>query len=383
MQRGGTLSANQSKGNLRILRLMLAVRETSAPYNQFSLPLAQEHDITLCTYFASDVIPPRTITLFEGDGSLAGFFRALGAALDAKEYDIVHAHSPHVGLFFLLARLFNRRAAAPAVVTVHDSYQNYKLRNRLMFMPVFAGFQRVVCCGQASYDSFPALYRWLAGDRMVAVRNGLDIARVDGIAANTDRRPSRSTGFTVIAISRLVDIKNPSTVVAAFRLGADATSRLLYAGDGPLRPALVAESRDAGLSDQIEFSGLIPREKVFKHLFAADLFISTSRGEGLPVAVLEAMACGCPVVLSDIPPHREIAEGVDYIPLIHPDDGTGFAREIERFRGMSASERRTIGRKCRALVEERFSMAAMHAGYAGIYAQVTANGAGSDPTRPK
>lgn len=368
--RGGSLSFDEPRGGLRILRLLIAIRETSAPYNQFTLPLAEEHDITLCAYFPSDVTPPAAVTVFEGDGSLRGFFRVLGAALDAGEYDVVHAHSPHVALFFLLATLFDRRAAGRSVVTVHDSYQNLRLRNRLLFLPVFAGFRRVVCCGRASFESFPALYRWLAGDRMTAVQNGLDIPRVDRIAASVDPSASREPGYTVVAISRLVEIKNPSTLLTAFRLSADRTSRLLYIGDGPLRERLEEESRSGGLSDRIELTGLIPRERVFEHLLGADLFVSTSYGEGLPVAVLEAMACGCPVVLSDIPPHREIAEGVDFIPLVEPDDATEFARQVVRFREMPAADRRAVGRDCRALVEDRFSMKAMHAGYEEVYARV-------------
>lgn len=371
---GGTLFVDKPRGRRRILRIMLTARETSAPYNQFSLPWADEHDITICTYFAADVTPPRTITLFEGDGSLRGFFRALNAALDAKRYDVIHAHSPHVGLLFLIATLFSRRRVGhTTVVTVHDSYQNYKVRNRLMFMPVFASFRKVVCCGQASYDSFPALFKRLAGDRLAVVRNGLNIARVDGIAANASQRSDRPTGFTVIAVSRLVAIKNPLAVVAAFQRSADQTSRLLYFGDGPLRQSLISQGESAGLSNQIEFTGIIPRDKVFEHLLGGGLFVSTSRGEGLPVAVLEAMACGCPVVLSDIPPHREIAEGVDFIPLIDPDDVEGFAREIKRFREMTTAERRTVGEKCRHLVQDHFSLAAMLRGYAGIYAEIAEN----------
>ena len=94
-------------------------------------------------------------------------------------------------------------------------------------------------------------------------------------------------------------------------------------------------------------------------------------GEGLPVAVLEAMACGSPVILSDIPPHREIAEGVDFIPIVMTNDISGFASEITKFYEMSPSERAEIGKKCRALVENKFSLDAMHAGYDEVYASVT------------
>lgn len=359
------------EGKLRILHIILAIRETSAPYNEHCLPYAQERDITICTYFRSDTVPSKSMTIFEGDGSLPGFFRVLKAAVNAKEYDIVHAHSPHVGLLFLLFTLFSfRRHMTSTVITVHDSFQNFKFRNQLMFLPVFASFQRVICCSLASYKSFPVLYKWLAGNRLCYVQNGLDIDRVDRIASNDSSQNGQQGDFTIVAISRLVEIKNPSCILAAVQETVDQNSRLVYMGDGLLRHSLIKRSKEIGLEDQIKFTGLIPRERVFEYLLNADLFISTSRGEGLPVSVLEAMACRCPVLLSDIPPHREIASGVDFIPLVNPEDITGFAREIKNFREMPLSERRIIGQKCRNLVEERFSLTAMHAGYEGIYAQI-------------
>jgi glycosyltransferase involved in cell wall biosynthesis len=65
---------------------------------------------------------------------------------------------------------------------------------------------------------------------------------------------------------------------------------------------------------------------------------------------MEAMACGRPVILSDIPPHREIAEGVDFIPLIKPDDVSGFAQEINKFSEMPVSERTMIGQNVESLL---------------------------------
>lgn len=365
----------RSKEELSVLHIILAVTETSAPYNEHCLPWAERRDITVCTYFASDVVTPKTISLFEGDGSLTGFFAVLQAALAAKEYDIIHAHSPHVGLLFLLGTFFSlNQYARSTVITVHDSYPNFKIRNRLMWIPIFAAFRQVVCCSKASYDSFPAFFKAIAGKRLMTAQNGLDIDRVDRTLANaTARRISEDT-FTVVAISRLVDIKNPATLLAAFQESANGPvreSRLVHIGKGPLRERLLRESQRTDSKGQIEFTGLIPRERVFEHLRDSDLFISTSRGEGLPIAVMEAMACRCPVVLSDIPPHREIAGSVAFIPLIDPDDVAGFAREIRKFRTMPASERRVIGEKCRKLVEERFSLEAMHARYNEIYARLT------------
>lgn len=363
---------NKPRGRLTILRLLLSMGETSAPYNQFSLAWSDNYDITICAFFKSDISPHKKLTVFEGDGSIPGFFRVLKAALDAREYDVIHAHSPHLGLLFLVATLFSyRKFASSTVITVHDSYPNFKLRNRVMFVPVFGSFQRVVCCGRASFDSFPVFYKRLAGDRLCFVQNGLNIVRVDRIAANAQQRRHQTSAFTIVAISRLVDIKTPFSVLGAFQESADETSRLVYIGDGPLRESLLKQGRGADPENQIEFPGLIPREKVFEYLLNADLFISTSRGEGLPVSVLEAMACRCPVLLSDIPPHREIAEGMDFIPLIEPDDVAGFAREIKKFREMPVSDRTAIGQKCRELVENRFTLTAMHAGYAEVYAQIT------------
>jgi len=77
------------------------------------------------------------------------------------------------------------------------------------------------------------------------------------------------------------------------------------------------------------------------------------------------------VLLSDIPPHREIAAGSKFIPLIAADDALGFAHAIQRFRDLSSGERALIGQRCRKVVEERFSLPAMHAAYEEIYGEIT------------
>ena len=356
---------------LSILRLILAIGEESAPYNQFSLALTSQHNITICTYFKSSISLPKEITLFEGNDSLKGFFRALKAALDRTEYDIIHAHSPHLGFLYLVANFMHREFTTPTVYTTHDSYRNYRLRNKLLLIPVFAFFNRVVCCGYASRNSFTAPYKWLAGDRLRAIQNGVDIERIEGLI--NENQPSLGVGiFNVVTIGRLEKVKNHRSVLKAFQQFSDGKSRLQIIGEGRLHTSIASEVAASDMGEVVELTGLIPRERVYKRLLEADLFVTASRGEGLPVAVLEAMACHLPVVLSDIPPHREIAEGVDFIPLIECDDVNGFALEIERFRRMPAPARAEIGAKCRRHVEKRFHLAKMHNGYSEIYRELVA-----------
>ena len=81
------------------------------------------------------------------------------------------------------------------------------------------------------------------------------------------------------------------------------------------------------------------------------------------MAVIEAMATGCPVVLSDIPPHREVADGVDFVPFVRTGDvGRASPARSRRFRSMSPADGRAIGlkgRKTRA--RARFGLPTMHA----------------------
>lgn len=356
---------------LRILHLILAIRPTNCQYNEHCLPLLRKRDISICTYFRSEITPPPEITLFEGDNTLRGFFRALRTALADRDYDVIHVHTPHAGVLLLMGLLMfgqYRRLRSSTVHTIHNSFPNFKLRNKLLFIPSFPLFQRLVFCSHASHESFPALLKWMGGNRIHVVQNAVDIDRIDRIA--TDEQAPHTDQFT-IATMGLIKMKNPFTVLEAFRQCHDHASKLEYIGDGDLRSLLTQEVEKSGLQEQVKMTGMIERDNVFKYFRQADLFVSASWGEGLPVAVLEAMACCCPVLLSDIPPHREIAEAVEFIPLIKPHDVAGFAREIKKFREMPRSERAEIGQKCRKIIEQRFSLPTMHAGYEKVYAQIT------------
>jgi glycosyltransferase involved in cell wall biosynthesis len=155
---------------------------------------------------------------------------------------------------------------------------------------------------------------------------------------------------------------------------ADRHCRLQLIGAGSLAERVGRVVVEGGLENRIDIAGLVPRDDVFRAYARSDLFVSASHGEGLPIAVLEAMAAGLPVVLSDIAPHREVVDGLDCVPLVAPGDVAGFGREIERFRRMSPAHRREVGRRCRKWVLERFTLERMHDGYDAVYREVLREG---------
>ncbi len=130
---------------LYILHLILALKPTNGQYNEHCLPLRHKRNISICTYFRSEITPPAEIALFDGDNTLKGFFRALHAALEEREYDVIHVHTPHAGVL-LLAGLFMfgkyRKLKPSTVHTIQNSFENFKLRNKLLFIPSFPFFRR-------------------------------------------------------------------------------------------------------------------------------------------------------------------------------------------------------------------------------------------------
>ncbi len=355
---------------LSVLRILLSIGDTSGPYNQFSLPMASRQNITICTYFRPEIDLPDQIKLFTGDNTLLGFFHTLKVVINAQKYDIIHAHTPHVGFFFIIACLFmHPKLLSSTVYTVHSSYPNHKFRNRLMLLWVFLFFRRIICCSHSSYASFPLLYKRLSGNRLQVIPNGTDIERIDR-SIERNQTPDRFRKFTIVTVGRLIELKRPLVLLHSFHKICKSQEQLIYIGSGHLQQPLDIQSQILGIEKNVIFTGLIPREEVYQYLSNADLFVSTSSVEGLPISVLEAMACRCPVILSDIMPHREIARGADFIPLIPPEDINSFSFEIERYIRMSADERADIGQRCREVVVNNFSLNNMLDGYETVYSEI-------------
>ena len=181
--------------------------------------------------------------------------------------------------------------------------------------------------------------------------------------------PSGRAGL-VVSVGRLIGIKDPATVVAAFVRAARPEDQLVMVGEGELRSSLELYARRLPGEGGVFFTGLVPREEVHETLHCADVFVSASTVEGLPVAVLEAMVCRCLVVLSDIPAHREIASRTPFVQLVAPGDVAGFARAIRRIADMRPAARLRAGEELRSCAVQHYSVRRMNVAYGHLYASI-------------
>jgi glycosyltransferase involved in cell wall biosynthesis len=137
------------------------------------------------------------------------------------------------------------------------------------------------------------------------IRDGIDLAvfRPGGDGSQTRMRARLgipSDAPLGVCVGTLSERKNPLSVVRAMRSIPDARLTMVFVGSGELEERC---RRTAGTDERIRFVGQV--DNVVQYLQAADFLVSAARSEGLPNAVLEAIACGVRVVLSDIAPHRE------------------------------------------------------------------------------
>jgi glycosyltransferase involved in cell wall biosynthesis len=362
-----------------VLHVIVRAGATNSQYNEHCLPVLAERRITVCSLFPADVTPPPNLRLFSGDGTKRGCARVLREALDAGPYDVVHVHAPASGVLTLAVYLRTWRSRRNLAFTVHNSWANFRRRNRLFLYLILALYPTVVVCGRAARDSMPWLVRRLFGAKLRAVPNGVDVARIDRVVAGQGAAGSAGSRV-IVSVNRLIPLKDPGTVLEAFH-HADKAGELVLVGDGPLRAELEQDIQRKRLASKVRLTGIVERDEVYRMLWHADAFMSASGGEGLPVAVLEAMACRCPVILSDIPPHREIAAAAPRIPLVPVGDAAAFAKALRELMALPPKERRRLGAAGRQCVTERFSVRAMNDAYGDIYRDVVArNGSVDDRT---
>lgn len=225
-------------------------------------------------------------------------------------YDVVHSHVHHFsGVVLLIARLAGVRTRIAHIRTVHDGHDARAAYRRATRWLLARSATTVIGVSESAMDAFFGA-SWTADDRRRVIYNGVDRGRFTACDARARVRAELAVERErplVAHVGNFTPAKNHRALVAIIAATVALRPDVMFVlvGDGALRAAITAEVARRGLAPWVRFAGA--RDDVPCVLAAADLLVLPSLWEGLPGAVLEALASGLPVVASPIPAVLEIA----------------------------------------------------------------------------
>jgi glycosyltransferase involved in cell wall biosynthesis len=272
----------------------------------------------------------------------------VAATLTARRADLVWIHTSAGASFRRksVAATLCRLTRTPYVLHVHGSavplwYRAASPPERALVRRVLRGADLVVALG-------PAWRRPLTDIAPCVITCVMNPVAVPEAAPS----PSRPAG-PIVCTGRLGDHKGSSVLVRALALlaGRHPEARLVLAGDGDREP-LRAEAARLGVGDRLELPGWIGPDEVASLLDRAGVFALPSRNEGLPMALLEAMARGLPCVVTPVGAIPDLVEDGVHGVFVPPDDPEALAGALG---GLLADpgRARALGDAARARIRER------------------------------
>ena len=234
---------------------------------------------------------------------LKAYFK-LKRYFEENKFDVVHTHSSKAGI---VGRYAARAAHVPVVVhTVHGQafhphekwYRNflYLLLERLaarkcdkIYAVAQAMIDQCVAAKVAKREKYQVVYSGMETTRFAEAKRDPELRKRLGIPENAR---------TIVTVARLFPLKGYEFVLPAAKriIEKYPDTHVLVVGDGPMHDELEAKIAEAGLTGHFHFAGLVPPDTVADHLAQGELLWHLSLREGLPRAVVQALACGIPAV---------------------------------------------------------------------------------------
>ena len=239
-------------------------------------------------------------------------YKQLRQIIQESKYDIIHCHTPVAGV---LARLAARNIKDTEVIYTAHGFHFYKgapLLNWLIYYPVerfCAKFtDKLITINQEDYTRAKSWSLRNNGKVYYVPGVGVDIEKFNKRSIDRDAKRKefgiKENEKVILSVGELIKRKNHEVIIRALSNLQEQNYVYLICGRGVLRNQLVDLSIRLGIQDKVKLLGF--RKDVVEICQAADLFVFPSRREGLPVSLMEAMACGVPCIASDVRGNRDL-----------------------------------------------------------------------------
>ncbi len=289
----------------------------------------------------------------------------------APQFDLVHFHEPFP-LGVLAGAFFGFRRG---VVTFHSQVERQKILKHA-YLPLLS---RLLNRSNAIMPTSPRLAKYAKAlqphaKKIFPVPLGIDDSTLSAVAHQKDRiseiKKRLGAKFLFLAVGRCVSYKGFEVLIDAF--AQLEQGHLVIVGDGPLRRPLEKQADRLGVAGRIHFAGKLTDEEMARHFHACDVFVlpSVFQTEAFGLVQLEAMACGKPVINTNLP------TGVPYVSL---DGETGLTIPVGQveplaraMRHLQASPEKCaeLGRNARLRFKQHFQQSQMGDNVLAVYREV-------------
>ncbi|MGE8204556.1 glycosyltransferase family 4 protein [Heyndrickxia sp. NPDC080065] len=291
-------------------------------------------------------------------------YKELKKVINNNEYQIIHCHTPMGGVITRLAARQARKKGTKVLYTAHGFHfcKGAPLINWILYYPIEKILAHITDCLITINEEDHKLAK---NHRFKAK----EIKHVHGVGVNTKlfqpvKRNNqlllramhgyKQDDFLIVYAAEFNKNKNQQLLIKSLALIKDEVpnAKLLLAGNGPLLEECRKLAIHLGVEKMINFLG--HRNDMDLLLKMSDIAVASSVREGLPVNIMEAMACGLPVIASDNRGHRELIHNEENGYLIHLDENKCMSDKIKALEQNQALKWK-LGQTGRRMIEAHYS----------------------------
>jgi len=308
------------------------------------------------------------LSLGKKPGIQLGIINQIIDFVKTNRIDLIHTHNDGPHFYGALAGCLSR------VPVVHTRHGIHDVENRKrLWMDRFSSFLSAKVIGVS--NDISNLYGntiKVSRSKVITILNGVNTRiftphTVDRLKVLGVDIPKEALILGIVG--RLAQVKDHKTLLDACHILKNRSKKyhLVVVGDGPLKLDLITYAQTLGIASNVTFTG--ERSDIAELMNAFDVFVLSSVSEGISVTLVEAMACGLPVVATDVGGNPEVVLDGKTGFLVPPQDPDAIAQKIIELL-KRPNLRSTMGRAGRARAEEVFSIHKSVERYENLYKEV-------------
>ncbi len=240
--------------------------------------------------------------------SILNIFEILKEIKKGK-YDVVHSHLIHSQIWTGLAKCLDFSKNRSYITTEHSTWNNRRKNNMFKYLDrvIFSKYKKIICISEAVKES---LISWLDDsnkDKYPVIENGVNLDYLKKLKPLDRKKLNlKNEDIIITMVSRLEKAKDHETLFRAMVL-LPKIYKLLIVGEGEREKELKELTRILKIEKRVQFLGM--RKDVGEILKTTNIAVQSSYFEGFGITAVEAMACGTPLLASNVPGLSDVVKG--------------------------------------------------------------------------